>query len=178
MQKCGGLHDALLFFGCYFAMRGFLSFSTGNGYGTFSIGSGLLSWQVLFSIAGCVAILNLFHIILGIPGFSFDVMLMFFQNSEQSKTNDNLVSKSSTSKPPGSLDLYSDPEMEQFFTKGIRGGQSFISQSYIKGNNNPRKSGDHLLYIDGNFILYYLIKFVCLNLVIFQPTTCTGVWKL
>ena len=90
-------------------------------------------------------------------------MLMFFQNSEQAKTNDKLTAVSETSKPLGSLDLYSDPEMERFFTKGIRGGQSFISQRYAKGNSNPRKSGDHLLYIDGNFILYYPIKSFCYN---------------
>ena len=82
---------------------------------------------------------------------------MFFQNSEQAiTTNDNLTGVSS--KPRGSLDIYSDPEMEQFFTKGIRGRQNFISQRYAKGNSNPRKSGDHLLYIDGNFILHHLIN--------------------
>ena len=117
-----------------------------------------------------------FHIILGIPRLSFDVMLMFFQNSKQAKTtNDNLAGVSF--KPPGSLNIYSYPEMEQFFTKGIRGGQSFISQHYARGNINPRKSGDHLLHIDGNFILYHPIN-LCLKLVIFQPTTCTGAWKL
>ena len=125
----------------------------------------------MFSVVGCVIILNLFHIIPGIPGLSFDVILMFFQNSKQAKTNDNLAGKSS--KPPRSLDIYSDPEMEQFFTKGIRGRQSFISQRYARGNSDPRKSGDHLLYIDGNFILYYPIKSVCLTPVIFQPTICT-----
>ena len=84
-------------------------------------------------------------------------MLMFYQNSERATTtNDNLAGE--PSKPLGSLDIYSDPEMEQFFTKGIRGGQSFISQRYAKGNSNPRKSGDHLLYIDGNFILHRLIN--------------------
>ena len=88
-------------------------------------------------------------------------MLMFFQNSEQAKSDNKLTSESETSKPLGSLDVYSDPEMERFFTKGIRGGQSFIAQRYAKGNSNPRKSGDHLLYIDGNFILYYLIKSFC-----------------
>ena len=40
-------------------------------------------------------------------------------------------------------------------------GQSFIAQRYAKRNSNPRKSGDHLLYIDGNFILYYMIKSFC-----------------
>ena len=99
---------------------------------------------------------------LGIPGLSFDVMLMFYQNSERATTTkDNLAGESS--KPPGSLDIYSDPEMEHFFTKGIRGGQSFISQRYAKGNSNPRKSGDHLLYIDSNFILHRLINLFILN---------------
>ena len=58
---------------------------------------------------------------LGIPGLSFDVMLMFFQNSEQAKSDNKLTSESETSKPLRSLDVYSDPEMEHFFTKGIRG---------------------------------------------------------
>ena len=49
----------------------------------------------------------------------------------------------------GYLDLLSDPSMEQFFTKGIRGGQSFISQRYAKGENNPENAGNHLLYVDG-----------------------------
>ena len=88
-------------------------------------------------------------------------MLMFFENSEQAKSDNKLTTKSETSKPSGSLDLYSDPKMELFFTRGIRGGQSFISQRYVKGNSNPRKNGDHLLYIDGNFKLYYLIKSFC-----------------
>ena len=88
-------------------------------------------------------------------------MLMFFQNSEQAKTDDKLTTESEISKPLGSLDLYSDPEMERFFTKGIRGGQSFISQQYVKGNSNPRKNGDHLLYTDGNFKLFYPIKSFC-----------------
>ena len=88
-------------------------------------------------------------------------MLMFFENLEQAKSDNKLTTKSETSKPSGSLDLYSDPKMERFFTRGIRGRQSFISQRYVKGNSNPRKNGDHLLYIDGNFKLYYLIKSFC-----------------
>ena len=59
-------------------------------------------------------------------------MLMFFQNSEQAKTNDKLTAVSETFKPLGCLDLYSDPEIERFFTKGIRGGQSFIYQRYVR----------------------------------------------
>ena len=49
----------------------------------------------------------------------------------------------------GGLDLFSDPEMEQFFTRGIRGGQSFISQRYAIGEKNPENAGNHLLYVDG-----------------------------
>ena len=68
----------------------------------------------------------------------------------------------------GYLDLLSDPTMEQFFTKGIRGGQSFISQRYAKGQENPENPGDHLLYIDGrkhfntivqNYELHYVNVF-------------------
>ena len=53
----------------------------------------------------------------------------------------------------GRLDLFSDPEMEEFFTKGIRGGQSFISQRYAEGENNPETAGNHLLYVDGKEIM-------------------------
>ena len=49
----------------------------------------------------------------------------------------------------GCLDLLSDPTMEQFFTRGIRGGQSFISQRYAEGLQNPESPGEHLLYVDG-----------------------------
>ena len=49
----------------------------------------------------------------------------------------------------GALDLFSDPKMEEFFSKGIRGGQSFISQRYAEGENDPEKEGEHLLYVDG-----------------------------
>ena len=54
----------------------------------------------------------------------------------------------------GHLDLFSDPEMEQFFTKSIRGGQSFIAQRHAKGEANPENNGDHLLYVDGINMLY------------------------
>ena len=75
-------------------------------------------------------------------------MLMFYQNLEGED-----LQKCTTyffeSKPLGSLDLYSDPQIEQFFTRGIRGGQSFISQRYATGNKEPEKEGNHLLYVDG-----------------------------
>ena len=70
----------------------------------------------------------------GIPGLSFDIMLKSFAEEEGKN---------------GSLDLLSDPSMEEFFTKGIRGGQSFISQRYAEGEENPNNAGKHLLYVDG-----------------------------
>ena len=88
-------------------------------------------------------------------------MLMFYQKSERRKKNqidkvqifDEDIKKKNC-KFPGSLDLYSDPQMEQFFTRGIRGGQSFISQRYATGNANPEEKGHQLLYVDGNIALY------------------------
>ena len=46
-------------------------------------------------------------------------MLMFFQNSGQSKSDDKPTTESETSKPLGSLDVYSDPEMERFFLQRV-----------------------------------------------------------
>ena len=92
-------------------------------------------------------------------------MLMFFQNSERRMINEandknqpeeEVVNVEDGKKPLGALELYSDPEMENFFTKGIRGGQSFISQRYATGNSDPEKEGHHMLYIDGN---YFLLRF-------------------
>ena len=79
----------------------------------------------------------------GIPGLSFDIMLKFFAEEEGKD---------------GCLDLLSDPTMEQFFTRGIRGGQSFISQRYAEGLQNPESPGKHLLYVDGIRIFCNLIK--------------------
>ena len=79
----------------------------------------------------------------GIPGLSFDIMLKSYAEEEGQE---------------GYLDLLSDPSMEQFFTKGIRGGQSFISQRYAEGEIHPKNPGKHLLYIDGENI------FICINL--------------
>ena len=50
-------------------------------------------------------------------------MLMFFQNSEQSKSDDNSTTESETSKPVGSLDVYSDPEMELFLQRVLEVGK-------------------------------------------------------
>lgn len=79
-------------------------------------------------------------------------MLMFYQNLERQNEKDSGKTSTDSSgkqRPLGSLDLYSDPQMEQFFTRGIRGGQSFIAQRYATGNENPEKKGKHLLYVDG-----------------------------
>ena len=56
----------------------------------------------------------------------------------------------------GYLGLLSDPSMEQFFTKGIRGGQSFISQRYAEGEDRLENAGQHLLYVDGENILHHI----------------------
>ena len=84
-------------------------------------------------------------------------MLMKYQNNEKQEDKEYKTCKDGeeNKRVYGALDLYSDPEMENFFTRGIRGGQSFISQRYATGNDNPEKSGKHMLYVDGkgiNFI--------------------------
>ena len=66
-----------------------------------------------------------------------------FYDEEKGTTNHRI-------KKPGCLDLFDQPEMEQFFTAGIRGGQSFISTRHAKGNADPRLPGNHLLYVDAN----------------------------
>ena len=77
---------------------------------------------------------------LGIPGLSFDIMLKMYSESE--------ISNGRPEKEVG-LDLLSDPEMERFFSNGIRGGQSFVAQRYARGESNPNRRGYHLLYVDG-----------------------------
>ena len=85
---------------------------------------------------------------LGIPGLSFDIMLKMFLNEERKDEEANRADL--TTKPPGSLDLFHDSAMEQFFTRGIRGGQSFIATRHATGQADPKASGKHLLYVDGN----------------------------
>ena len=87
-------------------------------------------------------------ILTGIPGLSFDIMLKSFAEEEGEK---------------GYLDLLSDPSMEQFFTRGIRGGQSFISQRYAEGENDPKKAGQHLLYVDGKKSLLFIMSSVYIS---------------
>ena len=81
-------------------------------------------------------------------------------------------------KPPGSLDLFDQPAMEQFFTKGIRGGQSFIATRHAKGNDDPKTPGEHLLYVDGIYLIFYLISYnISMNIFLLQLTTFTVAWK-
>ena len=72
---------------------------------------------------------------LGIPGLSFNIMLK--------------ISKIK-------LEKISDPEINEFFRKSIRGGMSFIAtrkaKSDYKDSNveNCKKRMTHIRYIDGN----------------------------
>ena len=119
-------------------------------------------------------------------------MLMFFQKKEKEELTIKRLQSGNRgltkaikqqeveNNTPGALDLYSDPEMEKFFTKGIRGGQSFISQRYAVGQSDPKLPGTHLLYIDGKYTYaYYDSK--CINyhncISIFQLIICMGAWK-
>ena len=85
---------------------------------------------------------------LGITGLSFDIMLKMFYDEE--RKDEEEIGLDSEAKPPGSLDLFHDPVMEQFFTPSIRGGQSFIATRHAKGEADPRASGKHLLYVDSS----------------------------
>ena len=89
-----------------------------------------------------------YYIFTGIPGLSFDIMLKSFAQEEGTD---------------GYLDLLSDPSMEEFFTRGIRGGQSFISQRYAEGEKDPNNSGKHLLYVDGENIFMRLFLSKCVK---------------
>ena len=72
---------------------------------------------------------------LGIPGLSFNIMLKISRIK---------------------LELISDPEINNFFRKSIRGGMSFIAtrmakSDYINSNvENCKKRMNHIRYIDGN----------------------------
>ena len=96
-----------------------------------------------FIVKNCRIIFLLCCFTSGIPGLSFDIMLKMYYEKEKTEGKDE------TAKPTGSLDLLHDPDMEQFFNNGIRGGQSFISTRRAKGNEDPKMPGDHLLYVDG-----------------------------
>ena len=80
-------------------------------------------------------------------------MLRMFYEGERGSSEKRLDSK-----PPGSLDLFDQPEMEQFFTKGVRGGQSFIVTRHARGSDDPKSPSDHLLYVDGKFFFSIFLR--------------------
>ena len=81
-------------------------------------------------------------------------MLKMFNEEEQKKYGKN---NDNDNNELGTLDLFDQPEMEQFFYKGIRGGQSFISTRHAKGNADPKSPGHHLLYVDGKSMTYIIL---------------------
>lgn len=85
------------------------------------------------------------------------MLKMFYEEEEEKKRGKEgggEEEEEEAPKPPGSLDLFDQPEMEQFFTKGVRGGQSFIATRHARGNEDPKSSGEHLLYVDGKICLF------------------------
>ena len=58
------------------------------------------------------------------------------------------------------LDLISDVEMYLFLEKGMRGGVSYFSKRYRKGNNKylrsyePKKPTKYITYLDKNNLYY------------------------
>ena len=84
------------------------------------------------------------------------MLKMFYEKeeSEEKAIQSDHKSEKSKRNPPGSIDLLYDSHMEQFFRRGIRGGQSFISMRHAKGEHDPQSSGNHLLYVDGKTIIF------------------------
>ena len=75
------------------------------------------------------------------------MLKMFYEEDQSEKTRQD--KDDDGEKPHGALDLFDDPSMEEFFSRGVRGGQSFIATRQAEGNDNPKTKGDHLLYVDG-----------------------------
>lgn len=78
------------------------------------------------------------------------MLKMYYEKDKKKKLKDADERVNVDDLKLGSLDLFDDPKMEQFFTRGIRGGQSFISVRHSVGSSNPSQKGNHLLYVDGN----------------------------
>ena len=95
---------------------------------------------------------------------SFDVMLKMFYEEDQLERRGKDSSSNDEDRPLGALDLFDDPSMEEFFSRGVRGGQSFIATREAEGNDNPETAGDHLLYVDGKIDK----KIILLNTEIWQ----------
>ena len=62
------------------------------------------------------------------------------------------------------LEIISDPEMYIFFEKGMRGGVSYISNTYSKVNNkylksyDPKQESKHIIYLDANILYVYAMS--------------------
>lgn len=107
------------------------------------------------------------------------MLKMFYEEDRRSKRTKN-DDDDDGEKPPGALDLFDDPSMEEFFSKGVRGGQSFIATREANGNIDPNSKGNHLLYVDGkkgkllrapykkNYTVHFFFQ---------QPIIYTEVWK-
>ena len=76
-------------------------------------------------------------------------MLKMFYEEDRLERRGKDSSSNDEVRPLGALDLFDDPSMEEFFSRGLRGGQSFIATREAEGNVNPETDGDHLLYVDG-----------------------------
>ena len=78
------------------------------------------------------------------------MLKMFYEEDQTGRSRRRKDNGEEDEKNPlGALDLFDDPSMEEFFSRGVRGGQSFIATREAKGNANPKTKGDHLLYVDG-----------------------------
>ena len=59
------------------------------------------------------------------------------------------------------LELISDPDLYIFFEKGMRGGFSYISNSYNEASNkhlkfyNPKQESKHIIYLETNKLYGY-----------------------
>ena len=74
------------------------------------------------------------------------MLKMFYEEDQSERSKDG---GDDDKKPLGALDLFDDPSMEEFFSRGVIGGQSFIATREAEGNDDPKTKGDHLLYVDG-----------------------------
>ena len=56
------------------------------------------------------------------------MLKMFYEEDQLERQKDKVHNaEDEDEKPLGALDLYDDPAMEEFFSRGVRGGQSFIA---------------------------------------------------
>ena len=59
------------------------------------------------------------------------------------------------------LEFITDPDMYIFFEKGMRGGVSYISNTYSKASNkylksyNSKQESKHIVYLDTNNLSFF-----------------------